>query len=145
MRRSERIFGWTFIGILVLLAAVGHWARRGAERTCAYDGGKIEPLYRVRFVSEEGDREFCCLRCAELWLRGDKVGPRSVTVTDEASGTEINAAAAHYVRSLVVTNRTTGNRIHAFMNEHDAAEHARSVGGRLLQADERPFAVLNRP
>jgi len=65
--------------------------------------------------------------------------PRSVRVTDEASGKLIDAGDAHYVRSSVVTNPATGNRVHAFRNRADAEKHADIHGGTVLSESERPF------
>jgi hypothetical protein len=140
MRKSEWVAGLVYLAVLVALPLAGHWARRGARPTCAHDGGKIELPYRVRIVDDRGrDFEFCCIRCAELWLRGEKKKPRAVFVANETDGDEIDASAAYFVRSLVVTNPTTNNRIHAFRKESDAETHARTCRGRLLDASERPF------
>jgi hypothetical protein len=60
-------------------------------------------------------------------------------VTDEASGEEIEAKSATYVRSLVVTTPTTGNKVHAFGNPADAEGHAARWQGRVLSAAEQPL------
>jgi hypothetical protein len=82
-------------------------------------------------VADGGGRdfEFCCIHCAELWLKKELAEPRAVYVTDEISAEEMEAPSAYFVRSFAVTNKTTGNRVRA---ERDAAEHARSFRGRLL-------------
>ncbi len=140
MRKPEWIAGLVYLAVLAVLPVAGHWARQGAEPACAHDGGTIEPRYRVRIVDDRGrDFEFCCIHCAEAWLRGEKARPRAVFVTDETSGEEIEARTAHFVRSLLVTNPTTNNRVHAFRNETDAETHARASHGRLLDGSERPF------
>lgn len=132
-----------FVAGLLLLGAlpvVRHWAWRPPPGRCALDGVAIEPLYRVRVQDARGrDHEFCCVRCAELWLGRGREPPRAVFVTDEASGREVDAAAAHFVRSGVVTTPTTGNRVHAFATSADAARHAEVARGRVLRESERPF------
>src|ERR1700722_15066062 len=143
MRKSEWIAGLLYVAVLAGLALAGHWARQSSEPTCAHDGGKIEPCYRVRIVDDRGrDFEFCCIHCAELWLKGEQTKPQAVRVTDEVSGEEIDASAAHFVRSLVITNPTTNNRVHAFLKLSDAETHARTCYGRLLDDSERPFHDL---
>jgi hypothetical protein len=140
MAKSEWITGFLYVAVLALLPFVGHWARRDAGQTCAFDGSPIEPIYRVQVVDAKGqDRVFCCIGCAQTWLRRQPHAPRFVLVIDEISGTTLDARAAVFVRSLVVTNRVTGNRIHAFRRENDAAEHARAMGGRVLDAAETPL------
>lgn len=140
MRRSYWLFSLGILLAIVGLPLAGHWARRGLDNRCAFDGSKIEPLYRVRIVDDEGrDQQFCCVRCAEWWLQRRSAPPRAIQVTDECSGQEIDAAAAYYVRSLVVTTPTTGNRIHVFRNPAEADKHAHDCRGRLLLEFERPF------
>jgi hypothetical protein len=139
MRKSEWIAGLVYLLVLAVLALAGSWARRSTEHFCAQDGVRIEPAYRVRILTDQDrDLEFCCIHCAELWLRHEPA-PRTLLVTDEISGAEIDAGAAYFVRSLVVTNPTTGNRIHAFRWLADAEEHARTSQGKVLEASERPF------
>lgn len=140
MRKSEWIAGLAYLAVLAALPFVGHWARHDDGPACAYDGSPIEPAYRVRIVDGHGrDVAFCCIRCAEHWLQSARGAVQSIHVTDERSGEEIDAATAHFVRSLVVTSRTTGNRIHAFRTRTDAEEHARTSSGYLLEDAERPF------
>jgi hypothetical protein len=127
--------------IAALLPFVGHLIRGDAQHRCAWDGQEIELIYRVRIVEDaENTYEFCCLQCAELWLerRGHK--PLRILVTDEASGQEIEAFKAYYVRSTVATNAVTGNRRHVFRTAEDALKHAEAAHGRRLLEDERPFA-----
>jgi hypothetical protein len=146
MRKSEWITGLVYLLVLSVLPLAGHWARSGAERTCAHDGGVIRPEYRVRIVDEHGcDVVFCCIHCAEAWLKQQKANPKAVWVTDETSGEEIEAGSAYFVRSMVVTNSSTLNRIHAFRTESDAEEHARNSAGLMLDNAERPFAECECP
>ena len=123
------------------LPLVGHWLRQGGSPRCAYDGQRVEPLYRVRVIDHAGGvNDFCCIRCATRWLeRGQDAD--EVRVVDEASGTEINARSAYFVESAIVTNRVTGNHVHSFRDRAAAEEHAKSYGGLLLQGAERPLQL----
>ena len=126
--------------VLVGLPLLGHWVRRGTIPGCALDGMPIIPLYRVEIIDNEGRRyEFCCIRCAQLWFDRHP-GSRSVHVTDEEQGVAIPALSAYYVRSGVITNPTTKNRIHAFRHESAARRHADSYHGIILSDRESPFA-----
>jgi hypothetical protein len=139
MTRSERIVVLV-LAVLVLAAPLaGRWWRDREGSRCAWDGLPIQALYRVRAVDEaQLSRTFCCVRCAEFWCAEHGAAP-AVYVTDEASGTEIDAAAAWFVQSTVPTNPITRNSIHAFRERADAQQHAETFGGRLLTDDERPF------
>jgi hypothetical protein len=129
------------VGLIVVvgLPLAGHWARRSLVPRCALDGTRIEPLYRVRMQDSAGaSHEFCCIRCALLWLeRGHN--PQSIWVTDEVTGAEVDAGSACFVSSAIVTMPTTGNDVHAFGNPQDAAQHARVFRGALLTGADRPF------
>ena|SRR5437588_8917805 len=121
-------------GLLIVfgLPLAGTLARRTAGPRCAFDGAPIEPLYRVRIVDAEGgERTFCCLHCAGLW-RGHRPRPRAMFVTDEATGAEIPATSAWFVRSRVVTMPHTQNRVHIFGSQADAQRHADAAGGLML-------------
>jgi hypothetical protein len=140
MRKTAWMTGAAGLLVLAGLAFVGSWLRRSPQLRCALDGARLDPLFRVRIVDEEGrSYEFCCVRCAEIWLHRQAMPPRAIYVTDEESGQEIDAASAYYVRSLVVTTAPTGNRIHAFRTRSDAERHASVFGGTLLGPSERPF------
>jgi hypothetical protein len=130
------------VGLVVLvgLPILAHWARRAEKAGCALDGTRVDPVYRVVIVDGRGrSQEFCCLRCAELWLGRQPVAPRTITVTDETTGEEIAADAAFYVRSSVVTTPATRNRIHVFRRQADAARHAEAFSGTVLSGAEQPF------
>jgi nitrous oxide reductase accessory protein NosL len=140
---SARRAPW--VGLVGLVVAVGlpvagNWARHRAAGTCALDGMKIDPVYRVEVVDFRGRAEpFCCLKCAEMWLKNRSGQTRTIRVTDEASGEVIDADTAVYVRSSVVTMPTTGNRVHVFRNRADAEKHAAAHAGIVLSESERPF------
>ncbi|HUY35780.1 MAG TPA: hypothetical protein VMV69_23755 [Pirellulales bacterium] len=128
--------GLTVVG----LPTLGTWSRRHRLARCDLDGAAIEPIYAVRIVDAEGgSHEFCCILCADYWLARQTTAPREVRVTDEVGGLPIDAEAAFFVRSGIVTNQATGNRVHAFQERRDAEQHADSHGGLLLEGPERPF------
>jgi hypothetical protein len=136
---------WWIVGLmglaaLVLLPLAAHWLRRHKESGCALDGSRIDLIYRVEIVDREGEaHEFCCVRCAQIWRDQHAEAPQAVAVTDEASGQMIDADAAIYVRSSVVTTPATRNRIHAFRDRADAQKHAAAFGGIILTGSERPL------
>jgi hypothetical protein len=140
---NKRRFWWALtLGALTVvgLPVLGTWSRRNRLPRCDLDGAAIEPIYAVEIVDAHGENhEFCCLLCAEFWLKGEANPPREVRVVDEVSGGSIAAEAAHFVRSAVVTNRATGNRVHVFRQRADAETHARTRGGKLLTGGQRPF------
>ncbi|MCS7047204.1 MAG: nitrous oxide reductase accessory protein NosL, partial [Gemmataceae bacterium] len=125
---------------MTALGVVGPWWRHGGPATCAFDGSPIEPIYRVRVVPRGGTaREFCCIRCAQLWRKQWPQLDVEVFVTDEVSGAEMPAARATFVRSQVVTSRAMGDRIHTFRSQADAEAHARAHRGFILHGEARPF------
>ena len=129
------------VAVAAVAGLAGSYARRSPTGRCALDGAVIEPIYRVRIVDELGqDRLFCCIRCAELWLEARPEKPRAIFVTDEASGAEVPAEQAFFVRSAVVTTPTTRNRVHAFRERYDAERHAATAHGRLLTGEPQPLA-----
>jgi hypothetical protein len=130
------------LAIVVGLPMLGHWSRRGQPSRCAYDGLAIESIYRVEVIrSRDVAHEFCCVRCAQRWLEKPGTLAASATVIDEASGEQIDARDAWFVRSSVVTNRVNGNRIHVFRDRADAERHAQKFTGEILTGSERPFAI----
>jgi hypothetical protein len=125
---------------MVGLALVGTQLRRNGRKGCALDGAAIEPFYRVRIVTADGkSQEFCCILCAELWLAKQQTTPFSILVTDEASGEEVDRARATFVRSKLVTNAATGNRVHVFAGNADGLRHALLFAGKILTPEECPF------
>jgi hypothetical protein len=126
--------------VVVSLAEVAHWSRPDPGTGCALDGMKINPIYRVEIVDRAGGRHaFCCPTCARLWLKQQAEPPTQIIVTDELSQQPVEAAAACYVRSPVVTVPSTGNRIHVFRNRDDAEKHIDKNGGVILSESEDPF------
>lgn len=141
MTRSRIIAVIAGIALGIGLPLVGSWLRHGGPPRCAYDGQRIEPLYRARIIDAEGHaNDFCCMRCATNWLqRGGNAA--EVRVIDETSGEEIDACEAYFVESAIITNRVTGNHVHAFRTRAAADEHARAYGGLLLEGAERPLRL----
>jgi hypothetical protein len=128
--------------VVVGLPFGGKWSRRHQVPHCELDGLKIEPRYRVRVVDLSGrSHAFCCVRCAGRWLARQEESAAVVYVTDESHGAEIDATAAWFVRSTVVTNPITGNRVHAFREQADAEAHLREFRGRVLTGTERPLQI----
>ncbi len=136
------------LSLIVGLPVLGWWARRDMAPRCALDGLRVPHLYRVRVVDAAGlAHEFCCVRCAATWLarQPSAPSPRHTYVTDEATGTEIDAEAAYFASSPVTTNAVTGNRVHAFAARSDAEEHVRAFGGALLSGTDKPLGVRTPP
>jgi hypothetical protein len=138
-RRAPWILALVAVAAAACLPVAARWLRGPPPSGCALDGAAIDPSYRAIIVDGRGEAHaFCCLRCAQLWL-ATQPPPRSIAVTDEVSGEEIDAAAAYYVRNLRVTTPAVGNRIHVFSSQADAERYAASQGGTLLAGTNRPF------
>jgi hypothetical protein len=141
----RRLLRWSLAGFGVALAMLsvelaGQGVLSPDEAHCEVDGLRVEPLYRVRVVDEAGRSHlFCSIRCAARWVQRRPTRPAAVYVTEEAGRHEIEAAAAFFVRSSVVTDPVTGNNIHAFRSRADAEAHARAFRGRMLTGSEQPF------
>jgi hypothetical protein len=136
--RSRLLLVLAGLLVVVGLPLAGKWARRHSAPRCDLDGLTIEPLYEVRVVDRAGgSHRFCCVRCAVQWLRKQMDQPAAVYVTDEAGGGEIDARSACFVRTSVVTNPITGNRIHVFRNEAEAKQFAGDF--QELTGEDRPF------
>lgn len=139
-KRGKRAWLVAAIIVAVSLPIAAHWLRGHRDDSCELDGMPLVPAYRVRVVREhDQDHAFCSIRCAEIWLQGKDNAALKVFVTDETSGQEIVAAAAHFVRSLVCTTRVSGNRVHAFRDRADAEAHANHCRGTILDDAQRPF------
>ncbi len=134
-----RELGISFL-IAALIPVLASWLRNGGPATCALDGQSLQPIFQVRIQDIGGETQsFCCIRCAQIWLERRNKVPVAVMVTDERSGREIDLSEAHFVRSSVVTSPSTGNRLHVFLHESDAAIHAARFRGKVLSGLEQPF------
>lgn len=120
--------------VLFLLVAVGgSLFKKSGGDVCALDAMRIEPIYQVDITPAEGKTpKFCCIECARKWLAANKGTVSAVTVTDEVTGKRIDASIAHFVESSIVTNRSTGNKIHVFADKTDAEKHAKEFGGTII-------------
>lgn len=112
----------------------------GTER-CALNGVPVDPAYAVRLLDETSGTSlhFCCPMCADVWAAKSKPTRWRAFVIDEASGREIDAADAWFVRSRVVAVPATDSRVHSFADEAAARRHAEEFRGTLLEGDERPL------
>lgn len=132
---------WPIIVIVIFLLvalATSFMKRSGGDR-CALDATKIEPIYQVDIAPAEGKTlKFCCIECTRKWLAANKGKVQYVTVTDEVTGKRIDAAIAWFVESSIVTNPSTGNKIHVFAEKADAEKHAKDFGGTIIK---NPFAM----
>ncbi|MGA2033941.1 MAG: hypothetical protein ABSG68_16965 [Thermoguttaceae bacterium] len=104
------------------------------------DGQDLSPALRVDLKLADGaSHAFCTIVCAQEWLASQPHAvAKEATVRDAITGEPLDAYVAFFVRSKLVTNRATGNNIHAFRFRTDAMEHIRQFGGQLI-AD--PFEV----
>lgn len=122
------------------LPVAGNWARGSRKERCALDGVRIEPIFRVRIFDPHGQADqFCCVACAELWLQRQTERHVAIYVTDEVTGSELDAPLAYFVRSSVITTPHTGNRIHVFWHRSDAEQHASVARGTVLMGSDRPL------
>jgi hypothetical protein len=141
MKTGKATFVWALLGLAVVLGlpVAGWLSRRNAAPGCSLDGLPIDPAYRVEVADADGRTyAFCCPRCAAIWMSRRAEPPQAVTVTDEAAGGPVDAAAAWYVRSSVVTVTATGNRVHAFRDRADAERHAERFLGTVLPPQDTP-------
>ncbi len=131
-----------FVGALILIGAlpfVGHALRTPPGPRCAGDGVTLVDAPVVTFVDTDGSETFfCCVGCARLWPRAHP--PQRVLVTDGTAGRRLNAREAWFVRSQVVAQPATGDRIHAFASKDAATGHAAAYRGLVLSGEQKPFA-----
>ena len=142
MRKWQWINGLVGLVAAAALPVAGHWIRGQSKDRCGFDGMTIQLAFRVRVFSQRGEAEqFCCVRCAELWLERRKTEPAAVNVTDEVTAREIDSSLAYFVRSSVVTTPHTGNRIHVFRSRSDSEKHASVAKGTVLLEKDRPLQL----
>jgi ribosomal protein L24E len=103
---------------------------KSVENRCDYDGVKIEPLYAVYFILQDGkEKKFCSIACASLSFSELKNQIKEVMVVDEPSGKKISASQAFFVESEVVTVPHVKNRIHVFAKKEEALKHIQKFKG----------------
>ena len=94
---------------------------------CARDGVPLDGLFMARLVTTDGSVfSFCSVHCSRDWWDHHKGAVQSVTVRDETTKDDIDAATAWFVRSAVLASRASGERIHAFGRRADAELHVKS-------------------
>lgn len=121
------------IAVFILAALAGSLLKKSGGDVCALDGMRIEPIYQVDIDPAEGKTlKFCCIGCARKWLVANKGKVGAVTLTDEVTGKRIDASIAFFVESSIITNPSTGNRIHVFAERADAEKHAKEFGGTII-------------
>jgi hypothetical protein len=115
----------------LLALAVGFRNHYGTAERCETDGQPLSPALRVDLKMPGGAwRAFCTIECARRWLaRQPRAVPEEAVVRDALTGEPLDAYVAFFVRSEVVTNRSSGNNIHAFRFRTDAMEHLRRFRG----------------
>ena len=142
MMHRRWIIGLIGLVVVAALPVAGHWIRGQRTGRCAFDGMPIEPIWRVRMLNRQGAAdEFCCIRCAELWLERGNLVPAAIYVTDEVTGREIDSSLAYFVRSSVVTTPHTNNRIHVFQEKAESEKHAMSARGKVLRDIDKPLQL----
>jgi len=126
-----------FIIIFIVSGCKGE--RKSVEAHCDYDGVKIEPIYAVYFIRQDGaEKKFCSIVCASLSFSELKSRIKEVIVVDEPSGKRISASQAFFVESKVVTVPHVKNQIHVFANKEEALKHSKKFSGRWI---EDPFRL----
>lgn len=127
---ARRLAVW--FGLVLALAVYNRWymAQARSDR-CSLDGNRIEPIYAVELMRDGRVLErFCCTKCAAEWP--DVPDDAYWRVRDEVTGEAIDATAASFVESSVVTVPSRQARIHAFGSWSDALEHATRYDGRRV-------------
>lgn len=123
---------WHAAGLGMILAALAPVAAvmlRGTQSgVCEYDGQAIDSRYAVD-IQASGDHHFCGIHCAQEWLRRSGQMPYEIVLRDEITGKPVRFPDAYFVRSGVVTNGVTGNRLHVFQDPDQARRHAAAYHG----------------
>ena len=130
------------VAAVAVLPILGRAWRSGGEPRCALDGVVLDASRRVRVVDADGaDRLLCCIACGDRWLAaaGGAGPPRAAFVADEATGVEVRAEEAWFVRSRVPAFPVCACFVHAFARETDARLHAEAFGGVVLEGNARPL------
>jgi len=123
---------WIALPLLALLPIAGDRLRSTGER-CSFDGARTDAAFRVRIDG----RLFCGVACAQSWLAASGTTPRSITVV--ASGVELDAHDAHYVRTFSTWGDGSPDEIRVFATVEEAERRVRAYGGTILTGAERPF------
>lgn len=122
------------LAAVAVLPVLGRAWRSGGEPRCALDGVVLDASRRVRVVDADGaDRLLCCVACGDRWLAAEAKAPRAAFVADEATGVDVPAEEAWFVRSRVPAFPVCACYVHAFAREADARRHAEAFGGVVLE------------
>ena len=118
-----------WFSLVLAVAAFGRWdMERARIGRCRLDGTRITPVFQVDLMqSGQVLASFCSLRCASEWP--DVPAGGYWRVRDEVTGEAIDAAAAIFVESAVVTVPSRQDRTHAFGSWIDAMNHASGYDG----------------
>jgi hypothetical protein len=108
--------------------------RKSIEDSCDYDGVKIEPIYAVFFILQDGtEKKFCSIVCASMSFPELKKQIKKIRVVDEPSGAKINASQAFFVESEMVNVPHIKNRTHVFAKKEDALKHIQKFKGNWVE------------
>jgi ribosomal protein L24E len=130
MTSNKRWVALCIIFAMIFLGSGCKGERKSVENRCDYDGVKIEPLYAVYFILQDGkEKKFCSIACASLSFSELKNQIKEVMVVDEPSGKKISASQAFFVESEVVTVPHVKNRIHVFAKKEEALKHIQKFKG----------------
>lgn len=132
--------------VSLMIPLVAHMVRSETRERCALDGTVLVPSYSVRLRTASGkEPAFCCIACAETWQRSSPDRILSATCTDEVTGAPLDCGLAVFARSGMITQATTGNRVHTFARRSDGLAHVKVAGGSLLEGPERPLQLRIAP
>lgn len=132
--------------ISLMIPLIGHMLRSDRQQRCALDGAVLVPSYSVTLQVASGQTPtFCCISCAEEWRRRSADRTLKATCADEVTGAPLDCGLAVFARSGMVTQATTGNRIHTFARRADALGHVKLAGGSILEGAERPLQLRSTP
>lgn len=127
---DRALLGW--FALLLGLSLFSRWEwRHERSGRCSLDGNRIAPVHQVDLMADGRVLEsFCCVSCAEEW---PDVPPESYwRVRDEVTGEPLDASAACFVESSVVTVPARRDHVHAFGSWPEAMSHIAEYGGERL-------------
>jgi len=134
VRRLLPVLGVVAVALLPLLAD----RVRPARERCVEDAVAVDPAFRVRIRDAEGRwLPFCGVTCAERWLRRAPAPPLAILVVDCATGRELSAEHAFYVRALATMGREAPDAVRVFALRREAQRYEETYGGRIL--DDTPL------
>jgi len=106
---------------------------RPARERCVENAVAVDPAFRVRIRDGEGRwLPFCGVTCAERWLRHAPAPPLAILVVDCATGRELSAEHAFYVRAVATLGREAPDAVRVFAHRREAQRYADTYGGRIM-------------